>query len=139
MTKITEAELLKIPEVVEEIKRHLWIESEKAGYDIGFERAAKDWIEKYSQGWINYFRPDLLDKKEKDTKTTASVKKNSSCKRATTSTAVSTGTDTKKTTSKKTTTAKKNGAKKNNTTKKTTAKKTTVTIKKRRAKSYSRI
>ena len=27
----------------EEILRHKWIESEKAGYDIGFERALLDW------------------------------------------------------------------------------------------------
>ena len=28
----------------EEILKHKWIESEKAGYDIGFERALTDWI-----------------------------------------------------------------------------------------------
>ena len=27
--------------------RHKWIESEKAGYDIGFERALIDWVVKY--------------------------------------------------------------------------------------------
>jgi hypothetical protein len=31
----------------EEILRHKWIESEKAGYDIGFERALTDWILKH--------------------------------------------------------------------------------------------
>ena len=36
--------LLKNRKVVEEINRHLWIESEKAGYDIGFEKAAEDWL-----------------------------------------------------------------------------------------------
>ena len=28
----------------EEILKHKWIESEKAGHDIGFERALTDWI-----------------------------------------------------------------------------------------------
>jgi hypothetical protein len=35
----------------EEILRHKWIESEKAGKDIGFERALLDWIIKYRSGW----------------------------------------------------------------------------------------
>lgn len=33
---------------VEEIKRHKWIESEKAGYDLG-EQAVRDWILKYAK------------------------------------------------------------------------------------------
>ncbi len=35
----------------EEILRHKWIESEKAGRDIGFERALLDWIVKHRSGW----------------------------------------------------------------------------------------
>jgi hypothetical protein len=35
----------------EEILRHKWIESEKAGYDIGFERALTDWILKHRSKW----------------------------------------------------------------------------------------
>lgn len=35
----------------EEILRHKWIESEKQGYDIGFERALLDWIVKYRSNW----------------------------------------------------------------------------------------
>ena len=35
----------------EEILRHKWIESEKAGYDIGFERALLDWIVKHRSAW----------------------------------------------------------------------------------------
>lgn len=35
----------------EEILRHKWIESEKAGRDIGFERALLDWIIKYRSSW----------------------------------------------------------------------------------------
>jgi hypothetical protein len=35
----------------EEILKHKWIESEKAGYDIGFERALTDWIVKHRAKW----------------------------------------------------------------------------------------
>ena len=35
----------------EEILRHKWIESEKAGKDIGFERALLDWIVKHRSNW----------------------------------------------------------------------------------------
>lgn len=35
----------------DEIMRHKWIESEKAGYDIGFERALVDWITTHRSGW----------------------------------------------------------------------------------------
>ena len=35
----------------EEILKHKWIESEKAGYDIGFERALTDWIMKHRAKW----------------------------------------------------------------------------------------
>jgi hypothetical protein len=31
--------------------RHKWIESEKAGHDIGFERALTDWIIKHRATW----------------------------------------------------------------------------------------
>ena len=35
----------------QEILKHKWIESEKAGRDVGFERAFLDWIVKYRAGW----------------------------------------------------------------------------------------
>ena len=35
----------------EEILKHKWIESEKAGYDIGFETALTDWIVKHRSKW----------------------------------------------------------------------------------------
>lgn len=35
----------------EEILRHKWIESEKAGQDIGFEKALLDWIVKHRSSW----------------------------------------------------------------------------------------
>ena len=35
----------------EEILRHKWLESERLGYDIGFERALLDWIRKHRDAW----------------------------------------------------------------------------------------
>jgi hypothetical protein len=35
----------------EEILRHKWIESEKSGEDIGFERALLDWILHHRTEW----------------------------------------------------------------------------------------
>ena len=34
-----------------EILKHKWIESEKAGRDIGFEQALVDWIVKHRSKW----------------------------------------------------------------------------------------
>jgi len=35
----------------DEILKHKWIESEKVGFDIGFERALLDWIVKHRANW----------------------------------------------------------------------------------------
>lgn len=35
----------------EEILRHKWFQSEKAGHDIGFEKALLDWIVRHRAGW----------------------------------------------------------------------------------------
>ena len=35
----------------EEILKHKWLESERLGYDIGFEKALLDWIRKHREGW----------------------------------------------------------------------------------------
>jgi len=35
----------------DEIMKHKWIESEKAGHDIGFERALTDWISNHKSKW----------------------------------------------------------------------------------------
>lgn len=35
----------------EEILKHKWIESERLGHDVGFERALLDWIRKHRDGW----------------------------------------------------------------------------------------
>ena len=63
-------ELLKNKQVIEEINRHLWIESQKAGYSIGIERATDEWLRLYAEGWMKYHMSDrykaLLAKKKKE-------------------------------------------------------------------------
>ena len=44
----------KFIDMKNEILKHKWIESEKAGKDIGFEKALVDWIEKHRTGWATY-------------------------------------------------------------------------------------
>jgi hypothetical protein len=39
-------------EIREEIMKHKWIESEKAGYDVGFEFAITDWMKNHRQDWL---------------------------------------------------------------------------------------
>jgi hypothetical protein len=46
----------------EEILRHKWIESEKAGHDIGFEKALLDWIVRHRSSW----RAQRQDAKQAD-------------------------------------------------------------------------
>jgi hypothetical protein len=41
----------------EEIMKHKWIESQKAGHDIGFERALTDWIIKHRSKWRRSRQP----------------------------------------------------------------------------------
>ena len=53
-------ELLKNREVVEEIERHKWFESERVGYDVGFDTAAEDWLKKFSVAWLSYNMPNQL-------------------------------------------------------------------------------
>jgi hypothetical protein len=35
----------------EEIQRHKWIQSEKAGHDIGFDRALAEWLIQHRSKW----------------------------------------------------------------------------------------
>ena len=37
--------------------KHKWIESQKAGHDIGFERALTDWIIKHRSKWRRSRQP----------------------------------------------------------------------------------
>ena len=50
--------LLQNKEVVEEINRHKWMQSEMVGYDIGFEAAANDWFEHYAAAWVAHHCKD---------------------------------------------------------------------------------
>ncbi len=40
----------------EEIMRHKWLESEKAGYDIGYDKALLDWIMNHRDKWRKSYR-----------------------------------------------------------------------------------
>lgn len=55
-----EKTLLADRRVLDEIQRHLWIESEKAGYDIGFDQAKVDWLKNFSRAWMQYHFPEVL-------------------------------------------------------------------------------
>ena len=61
-------ELLKNKRVIEEIHKHLWIESQKAGGNIGFERATEEWIHLYAQEWMKYNWPEKYAKVTKKRK-----------------------------------------------------------------------
>lgn len=54
MPNMNNTELLKDKAVRDEIDRYKWIESEKAGHDIGFERASQEWLSKFSSVWIDH-------------------------------------------------------------------------------------
>jgi len=57
MSVATNKKLLKNKKVIEEINRHRWIESEKAGHDIGFDNASTQWLEEFSKAWMQYHMP----------------------------------------------------------------------------------
>ena len=42
----------------DEILKHKWIESEKAGGDIGFERALVDWLIRHRSKWCKSRQPE---------------------------------------------------------------------------------
>ncbi len=68
MTNGDKEKLLEDKRVIDEINRHLWIESEKAGYDIGFERAAEDWLNKYANEWVKFNDPANKGRKKTSVK-----------------------------------------------------------------------
>jgi len=43
----------KFMEERNEILKHKWLESEKAGHDIGFEKALLDWVFNHREKWRN--------------------------------------------------------------------------------------
>lgn len=67
MNKKIRNALLQDPRVVEEIQRHLWLESEKAGYDVGFQAASEDWFKKFAKAWMDYHMPHAKLPSEKKT------------------------------------------------------------------------
>lgn len=44
----------------EEMNRYKWIESEKAGYDLG-EKAALDWIDKFAENFAKVHRYKIIE------------------------------------------------------------------------------
>jgi hypothetical protein len=54
LSSLDAKKLLRNKRVIEEINRHKWLESEIAGYDIGFEAAAEDWLKKHAAVWVAY-------------------------------------------------------------------------------------
>jgi hypothetical protein len=54
MAKFTETALLKDQDIITEINKYKWFESEKEGRDIGFERASREWINKYSKAYLTH-------------------------------------------------------------------------------------
>ena len=71
---VKEDQLLSDRRVVEEIQRHCWIESEKLGYDIGFDQAKVEWLQKFSKAWLTYHMPDAGEKAAKTTKAAKTAK-----------------------------------------------------------------
>ena len=52
MPATVKTDLINDPSVKQEIDRYKWFESEKVGTDIGFERAAKEWMTHCSEEWL---------------------------------------------------------------------------------------
>jgi hypothetical protein len=45
----------------EEVNKHKWYESEKAGYDIGFAKAVIDWTVKFKTKWLQNRKKKIND------------------------------------------------------------------------------
>lgn len=75
--------LLRDKRVLEEIDRHLWIESEKQGCNIGFDQAREDWVKRFSKAWMSYHMPDVILKNGKTSEVEKqSIKKSSPRRRS---------------------------------------------------------
>ncbi|MEI7998288.1 MAG: hypothetical protein WCH62_02110, partial [Candidatus Omnitrophota bacterium] len=51
LTKV-QKDLLGNSEVIQEIDKYKWCESEKAGHDVGFEWASQEWLKLHAEQWI---------------------------------------------------------------------------------------
>ena len=67
--------LLRNKKVIAEINRHKWLESEIAGYDIGFEAAAEYWLKNYADAWVTYHMTGFSNKSAIKSSKAASGKK----------------------------------------------------------------
>ena len=67
-------ELLKDKRVIEEINKHLWIESQKAGYNIGIESATDEWLRLYGEGWAKYHMPGKFNSSDKNSRAKKTAK-----------------------------------------------------------------
>jgi len=52
MSDIAASALLKDKEILSEINRYKWLQSEKEGADIGIERACREWLDKCSKQYF---------------------------------------------------------------------------------------
>src|SRR3989338_9126950 len=75
--EIDSQRLLSDKRVIEEIHRHLWIESEKTGCDIGFEKAKEDWLKNFAPAWMEYHMPEEFQKAKKASASRSSTQKSS--------------------------------------------------------------
>jgi len=46
---------------LEEVKKYRWIESEKAGRDIGWERALSEWMQQHFPAWKSHSWKQAVD------------------------------------------------------------------------------
>lgn len=65
MDKSEKQKLLENDKVRKEINDYLWIESEKAGHDIGYDRAANEWMQKFAPDWMKANMPEEKTPKKK--------------------------------------------------------------------------
>jgi len=49
---IDKKKLLQDKDVVEEINRHKWLQSEMVGHDVGFDKASDDWMKNHADAWL---------------------------------------------------------------------------------------
>lgn len=74
--------LLSDKRVQDEIKRHLWIESEKAGHDIGIEKAREDWLKRFSAAWMQYNMPEFFVNGKKVSSDSSAIEKKANDKKS---------------------------------------------------------
>ena len=50
--KVMRNALMKDPEVIQEVNRYKWIESERLGTDVGFDAAVAIWLDLHADQWV---------------------------------------------------------------------------------------